>query len=72
MMLVGAEKLSPSTVFLEKEKYFIKTLLAIVYVMLGDHIVRVIDHRMHYLKKILSTFLRVNPDRKERSKRFDF
>ena len=51
MMLVGAEKLSPSTVFLEKEKYFIKTLLAIVYVMLGDRIVRVIDHRMHYLKK---------------------
>ena len=49
MMLVGAEKLSPSTVFLEEEKYFIKTLLAIVYVMLGDHIVRVIDHRMHYL-----------------------
>ena len=51
MMMVGAEKLSPSTVFLEKEKYFIKTLLAIVYVMLGDRIVRVIDHRMHYLKK---------------------
>ena len=30
MMLVGAEKLSPSTVFLEKENDFIKTLLAIV------------------------------------------
>ena len=53
MMLVGAEKLSPSTVFLEKENDFIKTLLAIVYMMLGDHIVRVIDHRMHYLKKII-------------------
>ena len=51
MMLVGAEKLSPSTVFLEKENDFIQTLLAVVYMMLGDHIVRVIDHRMHYLKK---------------------
>ena len=53
MLMVGAEKLSFSIAFLEKETFFIKILLVVVHMMLGDHIVRVIDHRMHYLKIII-------------------
>ena len=53
MLVVGAEKLSFSIAFLEKETFFIKILLVVVHMMLGDHTVRFIHHGMHFFKKII-------------------
>ena len=49
MMLVGPEMLSPSSVYLAKKIIFIKILLVVLYMMLGDHIVRIIEATYHYL-----------------------
>ncbi len=49
MMLVGPEMLSPSSVYLAKKIIFIKILLVVLYMMLGDHIGRIIEATYHYL-----------------------